>query len=596
MSIAVLTEVYNEMRRLAIAGSSVAPGDFRLKKLLPALEQAGAKAPVFARVAEAVKAVVDSSEATSAPALLDLTVLVNAILYTQGEVGAAGPLEPIETTELGASATQTSARVLKPLLEALTTTGSGRLEIIRDAHERGAFRDLRLVRPALVALDDTYAEIADFAADRILPLYGKAIAPELRMTLDLKGKAGHPRRLRLLHALDPAGTRELVKQALETGSKEMKVVAIECLGSYPEDLSYLLEQAAAKNQEVRQAAYQALANSEDDAAVAVLQQALKGKDLELAADALARSRNARLLGHLIDAAEGELASLGKVKEKKEASQKIGRAIVYLNCLAGRTDARSEAFLLNVFERRSDLAKVKGDTAAGADLISALVRILERGITKQQTALANAHESLPEDDLAPCFHAARRALPADKVFTMFSPYLKTRASEKKKRDPAGARHEAMLDALGASSRHGYWHHQDDREPALDPRWLDVAVQLENLRLVGQLIRPGHAGANAFLSATFQQVLKKAKNAHECHEVISGLVRAAHPEATDAYVAILEKFGKKADYYSFGYWLGSLVIDLPKSALPRLEALIPQLNDRVADSLLGYLQQLREKKEG
>src|SRR5262249_49795124 len=157
----------------------------------------------------------------------------------------------------------------------------------------------RLLRPSLAALDDVYAEIADLVAENILPLYGKAILPELRATLDLKGKTGHARRLRLMQALDPAGTRELVKQALESGSKEVKVAAIECLGDHAEDLSFLLEQAAAKAQEVRQAAYRALANNDDDAAVAVLQKALSGKDLDLAADSLRKSRNARVLSYLI---------------------------------------------------------------------------------------------------------------------------------------------------------------------------------------------------------------------------------------------------------------------------------------------------------
>src|SRR5262249_17949424 len=121
MSIAVLTQVYDEMRRLAVAGSVVAGGDFRLKKLVPALEQAGAKAPVFAKVAQAVKAVVDGGEKSSATSLLELTTLVNAILYTQGETGSAGALEAIETTDLGMPTAQASARMLKPLLEALTT-------------------------------------------------------------------------------------------------------------------------------------------------------------------------------------------------------------------------------------------------------------------------------------------------------------------------------------------------------------------------------------------------------------------------------------------------------------------------------------------
>ena len=39
MSIPALKQVYDETRRLAIAGSVVASGDFRLKKLVPALEK-----------------------------------------------------------------------------------------------------------------------------------------------------------------------------------------------------------------------------------------------------------------------------------------------------------------------------------------------------------------------------------------------------------------------------------------------------------------------------------------------------------------------------------------------------------------------------
>jgi hypothetical protein len=591
MSIAVLTQVYDEMRRLAIAGSMVAPGDFRLKKLVPPLEQAGAKAPVFAKVAEAVKAVVDSSEKTSSQALLELTTLVNAILYTQGEVGADGPLTAIETTDLGASATQSSARVLKPLLEALTTTGSGRFELIRDAHERGAFRDLRLVKPALGALDDVYAEIADFVAEQVLPLYGKAILPELRASFDLKGKGGPQRRLRLMHGLDPAGTRELVKQALEAGSKEVKVAAIECLGGQPEDLSYLLEQAAAKSQEVRQAAYRALAGSDDEAAIAVLHKAMNGKDLGLASDSLHKSRNPKVLGYLIAGVEAELAAIGKLKDKKEVSEKIDRTLNLLNCLADRSDPQSEAFLLQLFEQRAELAKIKGAMRSGPELNTSLVNILSRGTKRQQSVLAHAHATVTAEELDDCFEAARDALPADQVFAMFSPYLTAKVDEKKKqRDPAWARREAILEELDATDY--YVAHEQRAEGELDPRWLDIAVRMEHLGLVVSLARPGHAAANAFLLKTFQEVLKKAKQVHECQQVIEGLIRARHPEATDAVVAVLEKVGQKSDNY---YWFGKLLVDLPRSAVPRLEAVIPHLHERASDSLLGYLQQLRAKPE-
>src|SRR5258705_8214295 len=231
-----MTQVYDEMRRLAIAGSTLAAGDFRLKKLVPPLEKSGEKAPVFAKVAQAVQAVVDSSEKTASTALLDLATLVNAILYTQGETGIAGDLQPLETVDLGAQATQASARVLKPLMEALNSTGSGRMELVRDAFERGTFKDLRLVKPALKAIDDPYAEIGEFIADKVLPLYGKAILGELRATIDVKGRAGHVHRLQLMRRLDPDGSRDLVQLALNDRSKEMLVAAVQCLGTTCDDV------------------------------------------------------------------------------------------------------------------------------------------------------------------------------------------------------------------------------------------------------------------------------------------------------------------------------------------------------------------------
>ena len=71
----------------------------------------------------------------------------------------------------------------------------------------------------------------------------------------------------------------------------------------------------------------------------------------------------------------------------------------------------------------------------------------------------------------------------------------------------------------------------------------------------------------------------------------MVRAEHPDATDTVIATLEKFSTKTGYY--GAYLGQFIADLPKSALPRLEALIPTLPERVADGLLGAMQQLRDK---
>src|SRR5262249_45752230 len=154
--------------------------------------------------------------------LLSLSTLINAILYTQGHTGSEGAYCELELHAANSCNTKTSARVLKPLVQALTSTGSGRFEIVRSAVERGAFSDLRLIEPSIGALDDVYPELADLVMAEILPAYGPGIAPLLKAKLDLKGKKCDARRLQVLHQLDPAGTVELCKTALEEGSPEVK--------------------------------------------------------------------------------------------------------------------------------------------------------------------------------------------------------------------------------------------------------------------------------------------------------------------------------------------------------------------------------------
>ncbi len=77
------------------------------------------------------------------------------------------------------------------------------------------------------------------------------------------------------------------------------------------------------------------------------------------------------------------------------------------------------------------------------------------------------------------------------------------------------------------QYGNLGRQTEALPPLDPRWLDLAVSLENLHLVGRLIRPGHAAANAYLSKTFAEQFKKAKQLHDCHEVVAAMARAVAP---------------------------------------------------------------------
>jgi hypothetical protein len=596
MSIPVLTQVYEEVRRLAIAGSSVAPGDFRLKKLLPQLEQAGAKVPVFAKVAEATKGLLESNEKTAPTALLEVTSLINAILYTQGETGLTGKLQPIATVNLGISKTQASARVLKPLLEALTTGGSGRMEIVRDAYEQGAFRDLRLITPALEAIDDSYSEMSEFVATKILPIYGPAILPELKAKFDPKGKQGHARRLLLMHQLDAAGTRDLIKQSLDEGSKEVRIAAIECLGDAPEDLTFLREQVKSKAKDVRQAALKALGTSSLDAAVNMLCEAVNGTDFDLAVAPIRGNRSPGLTEFLLTATTEQFDILfaGKERDKKKLGTMNDHARMLLECLRGRDDKKSEKFLLDLFGKIEQIARIAGEPS-GTDILERLVSVMASGTAKMQSALVDSQEKLPAVSLQEAFIAAVRCRKPAEVFKMFGPYLDVEA-KKKGRDLE--RRNAIRNTILQGRR--YWHYaafedRDNSEPdiaaSLDGQWLDLAVKKDDIELAEILAVEGHAKANAMLAANFDETLGKANQEGETIRLLATMVRVKHSQATDATIRYIQRQAK-AKYYYGSYWLNHLIPRLPKEeALPKLEALLPTLPEKMIDQLLDVVTQLK-----
>jgi hypothetical protein len=599
MSIPVLVQAYEEVRRLAIAGSVVTPGDFRLKKLVPPLEQAGQKAPVFARVAEAVKRLTESSEQNSAAALLELAALISSILYTQGETGVPGELTPLPTMALGRPLTQVSARMLKPLREALTSTGSGRLEIIRDGYERGAFHDLRLIAPSLAAIDDTYAEIADLVTHTILPLYGPAIIPELQAKFDPRGRGGHARRLRLMHRLDPHAARPHVERSLEEGSSEVRLAAIGCLGDSPDDLPFLLEQAKSRGKDVRAAALKALARCPGDESARALCDAVQLVDLSLCVEGLQQSRHPSVRKAVLAEAEKQFSVL--IARKESDAKKLGpqnqRMVLLLECLTGHDDARRDKLLLTMFEQRRQLAAVNG-TPSGNDVVAKLLSVMATSGPGVQSALIDAHETLPADGLGRAFAAACRTREPAEVFALFSPYVTAGADLKaKRRGAAWEKREAIIARIARRWRGGGL---DDEERAvqtrLDPRWLDLAVQIGAPELVQALAVPGHAGAGEFLASLVQQGLSSKGQTHEIILVLETMIRVEHPGTTDAVVDLISKGAGPESVHerdAICYWVRRLIPRLPRDeALPKLEALLPTLPATMIDKLLDSVIELKQ----
>ncbi|MCA9195000.1 MAG: HEAT repeat domain-containing protein [Planctomycetales bacterium] len=600
MSIALLYQVFDETRRIAIAGSSVAPGDFRLKKLIPSLEQAGTNSPVFAKLTQAVVALLESDENSASLALLDLGTLITSILYTQGEPGIDGDFAVIESIDLGLGTAQTPAKLLGPLLEALTTKGSGRLEVIRSSYEQGLFHDLRLVRPALFALDDSYAEIAEFVAEKILPIYGPALFPELETQFNPKGKSGQSRRLLLMHKLDPARTGKYLRAALDEGNADTRVAAIECLGSSTEDLPFLLEHSKSKAKEVRRAALKSLTRMDLPEANATLIAQIVDGDLSDACEALQMSRSQAVEVVLHEQIRALFLSFLEIKvnsrTQTDANKLVERLDQLLSCLTGRTDSATVLLHTDLVSSIDRFRLVKG-TPGGEIIVNRLAVNLAQGTDKMKQLLCQEHPSFGDDVFAHVFQTAVEVWKPEEFFKEFSPYLiayHTRSSKKKDRN---AYKGEVITNLLSSQLYGRVVHSDSQSmdvTRLSKKWLELAIRLGIVAIVTQLATLDKKMASPALLSLFTKLMGLNPATREFWEVdgvLHAMIQVEHPALVDSMLTVIKKLAEASPHSV--HWILRHIALLPaKEAIPKLEALLPSLPDHIANQVIDSVFILKQ----
>jgi len=597
MSLALIQESAKEVRRLAIAGSPLAVSDFRMKKLIAPLEQAGAKAPVFAQVAKAIVDLVNGNEAESATNLLTLSTLLNAILYTQGQSGAAGDYRELEAFATNCSSTRTPARVLKPLVKALTSTGAGRLEIVKSACERGAFNDLRLIDPAIHALGDVFPELADLVAETVLPAYGPGIVPRLKATLDLKGRKSDARKLVLIHQLEPAGSVELCKTALDEGSPEVKAAAIACLGKHEDCLPLVLEQASAKNKLLQAAALEALAEHDRPEVTKIFIEVIQGKTLEVLAGPFRALRNQEVLDAIL--VEGHRVFELVLKGDEEH---IPRYSQILDCLAPRKEREVEEFLLACYGQGDQAVKLRkaavNSNVTGADLMVRLTGLLYGlGSPKSLEAILAKSSALPPEAFGLVLRTALRIWPPDKVFETFSPLIG------QKKGPDKEKFAELNRFIAATQWDQSWRfnpaiaaelqarHREEmqllNEVKWDGRWLDAAIKAGEVVMVYSLARHDHPAALEYLLSQ-----SEADKPVEPNLLIRALARCGYPQVADVLLKLITKKAKATKYFDFEMQLlFENAQHLPAADLPKLDAFAATLDEKFLDKYLEALAPLR-----
>jgi hypothetical protein len=137
----------------------------------------------------------------------------------------------------------------------------------------------------------------------------------------------------------------------------------------------------------------------------------------------------------------------------------------------------------------------------------------------------------------------------------------------------------------------WRDPDEDVAPLDPRWLDLAVQIKHVGLVHHVGRPGHPAMEAFLRAELDTAIKAGREQNQLFQVAAAMVRNRHPDAANAVATGAEKVSAYCEAEVAGFAV--LASRLPMDAIPQLEAVVPRLKGRAADVWVAAIEVLRNK---
>ena len=282
MDITPIYELRGRLRAAAIAGTNLVGEDFRLRRAAEAMAPLEKASPVFSKIGQLTRNLLEGPAEERAGTLLDAIALVDAVLCTQAAVGVtmdfdevtcrdAGQAETLQT-EGGAAIGQERKpklvvnapySVVHRLQDALTNSGGGRYGFLMETYKSdpALFQDYR-VKPKLVAaLGAGYSELADQAV-QWLKKDGPELMPLLEDGFDPKGKKEMVRRVQVMEAVGGPEAREFFLKVLPDAEKDVKLALIYGLRRWPENMEFLTELTKTEKGKAKRQAYLALASME----------------------------------------------------------------------------------------------------------------------------------------------------------------------------------------------------------------------------------------------------------------------------------------------------------------------------------------------
>ncbi|MCH5342027.1 MAG: hypothetical protein J1E01_11225 [Acetatifactor sp.] len=272
MDITPIYDLRARLRAAMIAGTNLLSEDFRLKRAVEAVAPLEQASPVFARIGQLARALLDPAQKDKEGALLDTITLVDAVLCTQGAVAAGRQSTEDEITKLPGSGcgnvvTNAPYSVVSALTEALTSSGSGHFSFVTATRESRPelFSDYRVKAALVQALGAGYSELADLA-ETWLKEEDASLLPLLQNQFDPEGKKEMVRRVRVMEAIAPKEANAFFVEKLPDAKKEVRQALIFALRHCPDNEELLWDLTKTEKGNSKQAAYRALTHMESDEA------------------------------------------------------------------------------------------------------------------------------------------------------------------------------------------------------------------------------------------------------------------------------------------------------------------------------------------
>lgn len=616
MSIGLIYEVYEEVKKLIIAGSEMAIDNNRLKKILPGMKKSGESVQIFKRVADAMEKTISSKEGMSQDNLLELANLINAVVYTQGQTGIDGDFEKIDSLGLDVE-TSVSYRALNPVINALTTKGSGRHEIIRKYYEDYKNeKDLRILVPLITGLGDGYPDISNLAYD-MLKGYGDSITPLLERMFNIEGGKKDGRILELICELNGQGV-EFFKEAIQKGSLEVKVYAIKALGKFPETEDILFEYSRDRKKEIREASYYALSKFNTARSINRLFEEFKSKDRDSVMGYIRNNSYKEVWRRLLqegedilvylkafeksrdkeiekdakdnvkdDAKEDIKVSADKEKERlsiKTLTEYFGNIV---ECMIHKKDSRIYEFLKRCVHIQSETGIFKENNMEDVIITTAAKNIISHENADAYDFLVSTFGKYRNIIVGYSFEAALLTKSPEYVFDTYSPLLQKKSFEKNEIIRIMRMYEGFYEVY---SNYSYEAKKCKHNINWDKRWARDVLNSNQIDLGCKLITSGD-------KESIDILLEKLKNpdkvkAMEFSHIFMGLIKGGYSNVKEEIFKIVED-GFKNNRNYFGYHLYNIIDvlkHLPQNDLKELENIALKYNNKESQRFLNALLEI------